>query len=926
MLIAGDEPDFILINEVIPKAQAHPIAPALLTLPGYNMYSNFDPMTENLGKSGIRGICIYVKKTHRVAEFVFKDSSYKEQLWVQMTLPGSDKLLLGCTYRSPSGLEEESVQELGELFRLACNSSFSHVVITGDFNLPQIDWKLGLTCAPPTHCSHAFMELVNDCFLYQHVTQPTRFRPGSTPHVLDLVFSNEEGMIKNLEFLPGLCSSDHVVLQFQLVCCTPATEPAEHRPNFNKGNYRLLNERLGAVNWGFEQSHAPEAIYSCIKGTLSSLSRACIPLTKPRVSNRSLYINREAMKLKKRKRSLWVQYMRSGNIIDHVRFTRARNRLRTLTRKLRADFERKLARDLRNNPKGFWRYAGSRLRTRTTVEDLQAEDGTVARDDNTKANLLNQYFHSVFTTEDPHLPSPPPTYQGTVLEDVNVSPAAVREKLEKLKPGSAPGPDGLHPRVLRETAATMAEPWSQLFRSCLDSGRLPLEWQKDEIVPIFKKGSKQTPANYRPVTLTAVPCKVLESLIRDQLFDHLESSEQLSDAQHGFRRKRSCTTQLLDTLDEWTDLLERGDPVDAIYLDFSKAFNSVPHQRLLLKLRSCGVGGKLLTWIEAFLTGRQQRVTVNGTKSDWAPVTSGVPQGTVLGPLLFVIYVNDMPGEVRSSLKMFADDTKLYRSVGRESDNGVLQEDLDSLVEWSERWQLPFNREKCKTLHLGGRNDCYTYHMGDVQLSQTPVEKDLGVFVDRHLKFREQAASAITKASRIMAVIRRSFSVIDKTTLPLLFRTMVRPHLEYANSVWGPFNREDQKKVERVQRRATRLVSGIRDLPYEERLRTLDLPSLYHRRRRGDMITVYQVLHQGVDVNAAKFFTPAAASITRGHQWKLAKPRAVSRVRRNVLSVRVINEWNALPPSVIAAPSVNAFKARLDKHWADSKFTTHIND
>ena len=275
---------------------------------------------------------------------------------------------------------------------------------------------------------------------------------------------------------------------------------------------------------------------------------------------------------------------------------------------------------------------------------------------------------------------------------------------------------------------------------------------------------------------------------------------------------------------------------------------------------------------------------------------------------------------------MSADDTKLYRSVSQESDICVLQSDLDALVEWSARWQLPFNREKCKSLHLGRLNDGHEYHMGDTRLIQTAVEKDLGVHVDNCLKFREQAAAAISKASRILSVIRRSFAVIDETTLPLLFRSLVRPHLEYANTVWGPFNREDQRRVERVQRRATKLVASIRDRPYEERLRALNLPSLYHCRLRGDMISVYQVLRQAHDMDASKFFTTSSTGQTRGHQWKLQKPRAVSRVRRNAFSVRVINEWNALPPSVVAAPSTNTFKARIDRHWAHCMYSIPFND
>lgn len=925
MLITGNEPDFILISEVIPKAQSCPISPALLNVPGYMMYSNFDPVKPNLGASGIRGICIYVKMSLHVSEVVFEKTVFKEQVWVQMSLTGSDVLLLGCIYRSPSSSADD-VHELGALLKLVTNSRYSHVLIAGDFNFPQINWKTGLSSAPLSHGSHAFIDILHDSFLYQHVENPTRFRLGDTPHTLDLIMSSEEAMVKNLEYLPGLGSSDHILLQFRLACYTPPVEPAACRLNLNRGNYKMLNQQISATNWAPCESEDVEGMYQFIKDKLTELSYACIPLAKPRQENKTIYINQEAMRLKKQKRTKWLTYMRTRDVIDYIRFTRVRNKLRTLTRNLRATFERQLVADIRSNVKGFWKYTGSRLRTKTRVEDLQAEDGTMARENRDKANVLNHYFRSIFTVEDPVLPEPPTPFTGAPLETIEVSSSAVREKLLKLRPDSSPGPDGLHPRILRETAVEMAEHWTRLFRTSLATATLPSDWCRDDITPIYKKGPKKCPANYRPVTLTAVPCKVLESLVRDQITEHLTHTAQLNTMQHGFRRKRSCSTQLLETLEDWSRELEDGNPVDALYLDFSKAFNSVPHQRLLLKLHSCGIRGRLLRWIRAFLTGRQQRVIVNGVKSDWAAVTSGVPQGTVLGPLLFLVYVNDLPENVSSVIKMFADDTKVYRGVSQASDIQALQSDLDTLLQWADRWQLPFNRAKCSSLHLGRLNASHVYRMGDTQLTQVLVEKDLGIQLDHQLKFREQAAAAIARASHILATIRRSFSVIDETTLPLLFRTMVRPHLEYANAIWGPFNRNDQKRIERVQRRATKLVASVRQLPYEERLRALNMPSLYHRRRRGDMITVYQVLRGGVHVDPSQFFSTATTTHTRGHRWKITKPRAVSRVRRNTFSVRVVNDWNALPSTVVDAPSVNAFKARLDKHWADDKYHIHIND
>ena len=378
---------------------------------------------------------------------------------------------------------------------------------------------------------------------------------------------------------------------------------------------------------------------------------------------------------------------------------------------------------------------------------------------------------------------------------------------------------------------------------------------------------------------------------------------------------RSCTTQLLSTIEDWSEAAERGEPVDAVYCDFAKAFDSVPHGRLLKKLKTFKIGHQLTSWVEDFLSDRYQRVSVNGCKSGWAPVKSGVPQGSVLGPLLFVLFVNDLPEAVSCPVQLFADDTKIYRVVKEASGPQQLQEDLDALVEWSDTWLLPFNEQKCKTMHFGRANPQHTYYMKNTQLEVSEVERDLGVEVDTDLKFRKQSAAAVAKASQILGVIRRSFELIDRTTLPLLFKTLVRPHLEYGNLVWGPFNRADQQQVERVQRRATKLVPDLRDRPYPARLQALGMPSLYHRRRRGDVIAVFQLLHGGYDVDPGKFFRPTVVETTRGHAWKLQKPQAASRIRRNFFSVRVINEWNSLPCDVVASSTVNQFKAQLDVHW-----------
>ena len=404
--------------------------------------------------------------------------------------------------------------------------------------------------------------------------------------------------------------------------------------------------------------------------------------------------------------------------------------------------------------------------------------------------------------------------------------------------------------------------------------------------------------------------------MRDNIVDHMSANNLFAEEQHGFVPGRSCMTQLLAVIEEWTATLEEGKPLDAAYLDFSKAFDSVPHERLAVKLEAYGIQGDCLRWIRKFLSNRRQRVVVNRCHSEWAPVTSGIPQGSVLGPILFVIYINDLPEAVESPAKIFADDTKIYRPVPDEDESRRFQMDITSLCNWSHKWQLPFNATKCKIMHMGNMNQHYTYNMDGNALEPIREEKDLGVTVDADLKFHSHTTRVVNKANRILGMIKKSFVSLDAISLPVLYKAFIRPHLEYGNVIWGPHFRDDQIKVERVQRRATKLIDHLRDLPYEERLNELKLPSLYYRRRRGDMIQVFKIMKGFNRVPKEQFFKQKALT-TRGHHLKLFKPRAQKLVRRQFFSTRIINDWNQLPSDIVEADTVNTFKARLDRHWVN---------
>ena len=338
-MIADGMPDLIFVTECIPKAQVLPIDHALLDLPKYNLHANFDAGEHGLGAKGARGICIYVSDAIQAREISFTKSSSIEHIWIRINLQGTDQLLAGCVYRSPSSDPTQSTGELAVLFQSAVTSGASHLLISGDFNIPHIDWQESFCTAPSSHFAHKFLTLVQDSMLFQHVTQPTRYREGDTPRSLDLLFTNEEGMLSDLCYLPGIGKSDHLVLRFDMRCYTYRTSDNPERLNFNKANFALMNEMINNVDWQCLSHLDVEEGYTFFRDSLSKVVSACVPFARNSKSRKNIYMNSHALRLKKKKNQLWWNYTHTHDPLDLARYKACRNSLRRLTRELRRSFE-----------------------------------------------------------------------------------------------------------------------------------------------------------------------------------------------------------------------------------------------------------------------------------------------------------------------------------------------------------------------------------------------------------------------------------------------------------------------------------------------------------------------------------------------------------------------------------------------------------
>jgi hypothetical protein len=722
------------------------------------------------------------------------------------------------------------------------------ICVVGDFNIGKVNWST-YDC-PDDGVSNILVDCFLSNSLIQYVTSHTRQET-----ILDLILCSDFASVINVKVsAPFTVGCDHRQVLFSLLNLSVSASRAVSRvsKDFRHTDFVGLGDFLSTLNWTelFLGCMVPNDFFKVFHDVMIGMIEIYVP-SKKVFQNSALKLPKKLRKLRARKKFL---YNRRNNTLHRAQYI---NICKQFQRELRA-YLQSLERKCVNSADimKFYAYANKKLKSRSGIAPLRREDGSLTVNDAEKCDIVNKFFCSVFTIDNGALPTFARRVPVNVgIETVIFTPEKVASVIKSLPNKCSGSPDGLPALFLKKLSlesrkrsfgiCCISGPLSIIYNVCMMSGLLPDIFLTADVVPVFKKGIVSEPGNYRPVSLTCITSKIMERVVKNEVSNYLRTNNIITKDQHGFLAQKSVESQMLECMNLWTRFHDTNSCVDIVYLDFKKAFDSVCHSKLLIKLESYGIGGSLLKFVSAFLHGRTQRVVINNASSDYSPVLSGVPQGSVTGPLWFILYINDLPdlflGCPDISTKIFADDVKISCAVSQNINvQSNLCHALSLVCDWATEWQLNLSAEKSAVLHMGNRNPSRDYNLNDsiVPLQSVTCMRDLGILVRSDLSVRDHCVKVASQALQKVGIIFRSFVSCDVSLLVRAYTTYARPILECSTVVWSPHRLSDISRIERVQRQFTLrcfLRCGLGHPSYERRCELLGLQSLENRRKLFDL-------------------------------------------------------------------------------------------
>ena len=846
---------------------------AELQIPNYSLFRADRNRAKKRRGRNSGGVAMYLRNDIAAhAEILLKYSSgVNEALCIRL---GSSGLVLCTLYRQPDDPVGGNRSTSKEFDEMLCEltgvleslpSPTPNILIGGDFNLPKVSWSI---FSPMTGASsddkkmtHLLADFCAQHFLIQHVNQPTH----NGGNILDLLLTNNEISFSFEGASPtSPVSSHYLVVGTELCTSEEQIYPSRNQNsvfdqlNFfaEDTNWDRMNSELEEINWTalFEDKTVENALELFIKTCERIASKFTIPkVTQPNARRNKPIIPRDRRILMRKRTRLRKQFNATCNISKkaslRMRLAEIEGKLQESYREQEIYNESKAVDAIKINPKYFYKYAKKKCKVVSPVGPLKDNSGDLKSNPLDMANILSEQFKSVFSV--PVQQTPDSTLlTSETISDIDFNKDSILAAIEDLSITSAPGPDRFPAILLKKCKNALSEPLYLIWRRSLNTGEIPLLLKTSSITPIFKDGDRKLPKNYRPVALTSHITKVFEKVIRRALVNHLESNDLMNPNQHGFRAGHSCLSQLLHHHDCVTKLLEDGKNVDVIYLDFAKAFDKLDFAITMKKLSSMGITGNIHRWIQSFLTGRQQYVYVDGHKSEIEQVISGVPQGSVIGPLLFLVMLKDIDSDIEfSRVTSFADDTRVMAGIRNATDVALLQADLNTIYQWAENNNAVFNSLKFEQLRYGRNEEIkaatsYTSNDGNIIQNKNSENyvRDLGITLSDDATFNNHISKVTQSASLKCAWILRTFKSREEQLLLTLWKSLVLPILDYCSQLWSPNMESQIQRIEKVQVSFIRKINGLHGLDYWQQLAKLNLYSLQRRRERYRIIYIWKVL------------------------------------------------------------------------------------
>lgn len=815
-----------------------------------------------------RGVLLAIHNSYDSTLYKTSLSTSFEFVCVKSIISKYSLFIICCYLRpsQPTQCYQLAIDAFDSIFDAADSSDV--VIIFGDFNLPNLQWVLSeeesyyIALNPTSEKEVLFTDCLSDLDLYQ-----LSGVKNNLGRQLDLIFSSD---VDNCV----VSASDHLLSKLDYYhppLCLTFSYDFSHKANFSenpltfnfrKANFPKLNSLLRSVDFN-SITHTTDidiALSNFYSNVFNCLTQS-VPVVKQKSTSSSPpWYNSDLRSLRNKRNKLWRIYLTSRSDFDLLNYQNTNSLFSELCDALYQDYLNRMQSCIITDPKRFFHFINAKRKSDSYPSTLNYLNSS-SDDPQIVANFFAQFFRQSFSDTDlqPDLEyfAYLKSCTQTSLNSIRISTGIVEDKINNLKDDYSAGPDGVPAIILKKCCLHLAKPLTALFQLSLSLGVFPSVWKNSFIIPIHKKGPKKEISNYRPIAkLSCIP-KLFESIVYDTMLFHCKQI--VSPNQHGFVKGRSTTTNLIEFVSRTLCSLENGNEVDVIATDLSKAFDKISHSLILFKLNALGFQPIFISWIESYLKDRQYRVIFRSSESDPILATSGVPQGSHLGPLIFILTINDVDCIIKDSfISVYADDKKIFRHISSPADSLLLQNDLNKFSTWCLKNFLELNVNKCQAITYSRKRfqlPPRTYLIDNVPVPSVDSLCDLGIICDRELNFRSHIDTSIKRANSALGFVKRwSKEFSDPYVTKSLYTTFVRPLLEYASQVWSPSYLSHSQRIEAVQRRFLRF--ALRGLPwsdphilppYEHRLKLINMESLEYRRRVADVVFTHQLLAGNID-------------------------------------------------------------------------------